>query len=162
MGVAPEELHPVVAHRHVVHRMYVLGDLVRVQPDPAGHLFDATGARTPESKKPVRVGAAVPIIPQDADGLPGNIDFFGENGFLHHFIYLLLMRELRIKLWLILTCHSRFRGNPEALLANHLPLDVHGLRRAWTPAFAGVTMERLEFRYLLTYQLRAARRRLHI
>ena len=63
VGIAPKELQRIVAHLHVVKRVDVLRHRLGVKPGLPSHLVDATGAGAAEAKVPMRIRAAVPIIP---------------------------------------------------------------------------------------------------
>ena len=85
VGVAPQKLQCVVAHRHVVHRLDILGDSRRVQPRPAAHLVDALGALATETEEAVGINTAVAVIPEDDYAALWNTNFSGENDLFHLF-----------------------------------------------------------------------------
>jgi len=69
MGVAPEELHPVFAHRQLVQSLHILGYGVWVQGPFPAHLVHAIGARAPQAQITVREGTTVGVFPQDYYGI---------------------------------------------------------------------------------------------
>ena len=85
MGVAPQKLQGVVAYRHVVHRLDILGDSGRVQPWLAAHLVNALGALAAKTQEPVGINTTVAVIPDDDYAALWNTNFSGENDLFHLF-----------------------------------------------------------------------------
>ncbi len=83
MGVAPQELRRVITHRHVVHGLDVFRYGVGVKPGVARHLIDTTCAGAAKTKKAVRVGAPVAVIPKNDYGRIFQVYFLGKNRLFH-------------------------------------------------------------------------------